>query len=529
MKKFAIIVMSFILSVGLSACRQDLNDGSTGGRPQGPEDGDNVESSEELAILFTNDLHSQIEPLSMDASYNADKGGVARIKVLIDSVRTARNNAVIVADAGDFVQGTWYFTCFDGEVEMKIQKELGYDGKTIGNHEFDKKMNGLGYMLSLNEVTAVSSNYDFSGTPLSSEVCESVIIERAGHKIGFIGLGPRLFRLVDPLACEGVVYSQPLDVADGAAARLKEEGAEMVIALSHLGFNDDTSVLYNDGGVAANTRNIDVIIGGHSHTFLTKPFYVRNLDEQEVPIVQTGSRGIYLGSMTIDFTKVPGRDRFSYRLIPVNSRLDNRIDPAFAGILSLYSDELEESMNEILGYCPEALGKGYPQGLLGNWAADALAVKCEEIFGVIPDLAVCNNGGLRAEISAGDVMRKDIYAVFPFDNKLTLIDIKGSTLLEFFDNMASSCQPLSSSVRLKISDMKVAEVKVGGKAIDPEKTYRVCTLDYLVNSNHYHLGEYISRQDSFEFVYDIICDYVCELTSQGLEVGAEIDDRAVNI
>ena len=531
MKRILIIILCACLSAGFISCHH----GERATEPENPGNvDDNKETGDEkpdgeagagndVVILFTNDLHSQIEPIGKDATYNPDKGGVARIKVLVDSVRAAEK-AVIVADAGDFVQGTYYFTCLGGDVEMMVQKEIGYDVRTIGNHEFDKKIPGLKHMLSLNEVTTVSSNYDFSRTVLSNEVKESAIIEAGGHKIGFIGLGVRLSGLVAPNACENVDYSLPLNKADKIAKELKANGAEMVIALSHLGYNSDVTFPYYDSGVAAQTENIDFIIGGHSHTFMMKEQYVENEAGNAVPIVQTGSKGIYLGYMKIHLDKV-GKQRFSYRLIPVDSRLDSRIDPAFASKLAYYSEKLEQSMSEVLGYCTSTLRKGSPQGTLGNWATDSMVEMCEDVFGVTPDLAVCNNGGLRAEISNGDVTRSDIYAVFPFDNKMTLLELTGTSLLKFFDSMAVNTEPLSAGVRLVIKDGAVKSVSVGGKAIDPKAKYKICTIDYLVESGRHSLDENTSRQDSAEYIYDLFCDHVKKITARGGSLQADIDDR----
>ncbi|MDE7127425.1 MAG: bifunctional metallophosphatase/5'-nucleotidase [Bacteroidales bacterium] len=522
----------YICSIALIALCQGCSSGSEMPSGNGSQDGSQTENpgnqpespADELVLLFTNDLHSQIEPLDEASTYNAGKGGVARIKVLVDSVKAAEK-AVILADAGDFVQGTYYFTCLNGVVEMKVQKEIGYDIRTVGNHEFDKKVTGLNYMFSQNDVVTVSSNYNFSSTPLSGKVQDSAMIETSGIKVGFIGLGARLDGLVDPVSCEGVVYSYPWENADRLAAALKEAGADIVIALSHLGYNAQSDARYYDRGFAMSTENIDFIIGGHSHTFLTREVYVTNLAGKQVPIVQTGCKGIYLGYMKIEMKK-SGKERFSYRLIPVNSRLDSRIDQGFASVLEGYSAELKKTMEEVLGHCPATLRKGTPQGLLGNWAADAMVEICEETFGVAPDMAICNNGGLRAELPAGEVTRSRIYSIFPFDNKLTLIEVKGSVMLQMFNSISRyNGEPVSAGVQLAIKDGQVASVKIGGKEISPEKTYKVCTLDFLSNSDHYSLGSYISRKDSEEFVYELICSHVKKLTASGCKVEASYDSR----
>ena len=488
-----------------------------------PSQSSGEEPSEDIVILFTNDLHSQIEPISKTETYNADKGGLVRMKVLVDSVRAAEK-AVILADAGDFVQGTFYFTCLDGDVEMKAQEAMGYDIRTVGNHEFDKKISGMQYMFGQNSVVTVSSNYDFSGTPLSNNIVPKAIIETGGHKIGFIGLGARLEGLVNPKSCEGVEYSYPSESADRLARELKNEGAEMVIALSHLGFNRESTAKYYDKGFVAATSNIDFVIGGHSHTFLMQEQYVTNLAGKEVPIVQTGSKGIYLGYMKIRMNK-SGRERFSYRLIPVNGRLDSRADPTFAGIMEGYKRDLDQTMSEVLGYCPTALRKGSPEGKLGNWTTDAMVEICKDVFGVTPDFAICNNGGLRAEFPSGALTRDRIFATYPFDNKFCLLELKGAVVLQLFDAEAKSLEPVSSSVRLEVCNGEVVSVKLNGQDIDPEGNYRICTIDYLSDTGRFGMDKYRSRTDSEKYQYELFSDYVKALTAAGKKIQASIDGR----
>ncbi|MCI6428559.1 MAG: 5'-nucleotidase C-terminal domain-containing protein, partial [Rikenellaceae bacterium] len=233
---------------------------------------------------------------------------------------------------------------------------------------------------------------------------------------------------------------------------------------------------------------------------------------------------IYLGYMKINM-KSSGRERFSYRLIPVNKRLDSRIDRDFADKLGVYSAQLEKAMSEVLGTCPQTLRKGSPQGRLGNWATDAMVEICEDVFGEKPDFAICNNGGLRAELPEGDVTKGRIYAVFPFDNKLSLLEMNGAKLLSLFDYEANYPEPVSAGVSLVIRDGKVESVKLGGKEIDPKATYKVCTIDYLSNTNHYCLGEYLSRKDSEEYLYDLFCDHVRKLTTAGKNVTSSLDSR----
>ena len=192
------------------------DDGEDGDGGNG--DGENIEEPEEkeFVILFTNDFHSQIEPLSKEETYNADRGGIKRIKALVDSVRTAEKT-VFLADAGDYVQGTYYFSLLNGAVEMRILNEIGYDVRTLGNHEFDKRMTGLYDMLSWSSVPVVASNYDFSRSNLANRVEQSMIIEKNGVKVGFIGLNVDMNNLVAPSSREGVDWQNAINVADDLA------------------------------------------------------------------------------------------------------------------------------------------------------------------------------------------------------------------------------------------------------------------------------------------------------------------------
>lgn len=479
----------------------------------------------EFVILFTNDFHSQIEPLSKEETYNADRGGIKRIKALVDSVRTAEK-AVLLADAGDFVQGTYYFSLLNGMVEMMAMEELGYDVRTLGNHEFDKKMSGLGDMLALSSVPVVASNYDFSSTSLADYVGNSVILEAGDVKVGFIGLNVRLENLVDPKACEGVVWQNAINVADSEAKMLRDQGADMVIALSHLGYEKNSDLKYYDRGIVMNTRHIDMIIGGHSHTFLNYADYVTNLDGDKVPVVQTGSKGICLGYAKIKISK-EGNLTFNYKLIPVKSHLDSKLDRAFSDMIDAYSATVSAKMDEVIGTCPSAIRKGSPESPLGNLTADALIWMAKEYYDVDADVSLYNTGGIRAEISAGDLTIGDVYAVYPFDNVLSIATMKGKDLKSLFDYVASSGgMPVNAGVRLVISGDKVKSVTVNGKQIEDNKDYKIATIDYLMNLGRYGLQNATSRNDSPDIIRDCFVDYFRHLAAEnGGKITAAKDGR----
>lgn len=533
-RTYASILLITILGL-LSVCceRQEkpdgpINSGSSSENRPGDTGSPETPQEKEFVILFTNDFHSQIEPLSKNETYNADRGGIKRIKALVDSVRAAEP-AVLLADAGDFVQGTYYFSLLNGLVEMTILEELGYDVLTLGNHEFDKKMDGLGYMMSLSSVPVVATNYDFSHTGIDKYVESSIILDAGNTKVGFIGLNVRLLNLVDPTACEGVIWQDAINVADDEARKLRDQGADIVIALSHLGYERDSNRQYYDRGIAMNTRHIDMIIGGHTHTFLNYADYITNLDGDRVPVVQTGCKGICLGYAKIRIND-NGKPSFTYKLIPVKNHLDKKTDPEFAKKIDTYAAEVTQKMDEVIGYCPKAIRKGSPESPLGNLTADALIWMAKEYQDIDADVSLYNSGGIRAEISAGELTVGDVYAVYPFDNVLSISTIKGRDLRKLFDYVASSGgMPVNAGVKLVIGGGEVQSVTINGKAIDDNKEYKIATIDYLMNLGRYGLENATNRHDSPVIIRDYFVEYFKYLAAQNdrNEITSDKDGRIV--
>lgn len=495
---------------------EDESSGGTNDSPDNENNGnsqDGEDSEEpgrepipgEFVILFTNDFHSQIEPLSKEEKYNADRGGIKRIKALVDSVRAAEP-VVLLADAGDLVQGTFYFSLLNGVVEMMILEELGYDVRTLGNHEFDKKMTGLGEMLAMSKVPVVSTNYDCSNTNISRYVTSSTMIQAGTVKVGFVGLNIKLEGLVDPTSCEGVIWQDnAYSLADHEAANLRSQGADIVIALSHLGYSQTSNAYYYDRGVAQRTRNIDMIIGGHSHTFINQADYVNNLDRDPVPIVQTGSKGICLGYAKVKIGN-DGKPSFTYRLIPVKNHLDSKLDPVFSAKIDSYAAEIDE-MNDVIGYCPYAMSKGNPESPLSNLTADGLIWAAKEFHNVDADISIYNSGGIRTSISEGNLTVSDVYALYPFDNILSVVTMKGKDLKDFFEIVARyGGMPINAGVRLVIRNNAVKSVTVNGKEIEDDKEYRIATIDYLVNTEDYFNAK-IAREDFNICVREYFVEY----------------------
>ncbi|AYN03408.1 MULTISPECIES: bifunctional UDP-sugar hydrolase/5'-nucleotidase [unclassified Flavobacterium] len=253
-----------------------------------------------ITILHTNDVHSHIDPFPADDPRNANMGGVSRRAALIDSIRKENPN-VLLLDAGDIFQGTPYFNYYGGELEFKLMSMMKYDASTIGNHDFDNGVDGLYAQMPHAKFEFISSNYDFKNTAMDGLVKPYKIFNKDGIKIGVFGLGIQLEGLVDKLMYKETVYNDPVETAHDMVRILKkEQKCDLVICLSHLGYKyRDDATRMCDLKLAEQTQDIDLIIGGHTHTFLDKPTIVKNKSGEDVLVNQVGCYGINVGR--IDF------------------------------------------------------------------------------------------------------------------------------------------------------------------------------------------------------------------------------------
>lgn len=253
-----------------------------------------------LTILHTNDVHSHIDPFPADDPRNANMGGIARRAALIETIRQENPN-VLLLDAGDIFQGTPYFNYYGGELEFKLMSMMKYDLSTIGNHDFDNGIPGLYAQMPHAKFDFISANYDFKNTLMDGLVKPYKVFMKNGIKVGVFGLGVKLDGLVDKKMYEETVYNDPVETSHEMVRILKQEQkCDLVVCLSHLGYeykNDKGMIC--DLNLAALTQDIDLIIGGHTHTFLDKPTLVKNLVGKEVLVNQVGCYGINLGR--IDF------------------------------------------------------------------------------------------------------------------------------------------------------------------------------------------------------------------------------------
>jgi 5'-nucleotidase len=262
------------------------------------------EEYEKLVLLHTNDTHSRLDPF--DSGDFKGLGGVAARKTIIDKIRTEEKNVLLV-DAGDIFQGTPYFNMFLGELEIKAMSMLGYDAATMGNHDFDAGLENFGKQMQHANFPFIVSNYDFSDTILHNKIAPYKIIKKGKIKIGIFGLGIELDGLVHKDLYLNTQYQDPVSTAKKWATYLKqEEKCDIVILLSHLGYSYNSGKKISDVVLSEIIDNVDVVIGGHTHTFLKSPDIIKNNFGKFVIVNQVGWGGINLGRLDIYLQKETG-------------------------------------------------------------------------------------------------------------------------------------------------------------------------------------------------------------------------------
>jgi len=272
-----------------------------------------------LTILHTNDVHSRLEPFPMDGGRNQGLGGVAARAKIIDQIR-ASEEQVLLFDAGDIFQGTPYFNIYRGEPDIRAMSAMRYDACTIGNHDFDAGMENLATQLSRHaNFPMLVSNYDFSDTPMEGRVEPYRIFRKGRLKIGVFGVGIELRGLVPDNLYGKTQYLDPIPVANQTADRLKNRGCDLVVCLSHLGYQYRSNKV-SDELLAKETEKIDVIIGGHTHTFFEKPAVLRNKAGKDVVINQVGWAGINLGRLDFEFSKFSGKKMTNSERISISEK-----------------------------------------------------------------------------------------------------------------------------------------------------------------------------------------------------------------
>ena len=449
-----------------------------------------------ITILHTNDFHARFEPISKyDGPCGAEDntagecfGGTARLVTAIQEAKARTNNAILV-DGGDQFQGTLFYSYYKGQMAAEMMNKLGYDGMTVGNHEFDDGPEVLASFMSAVNFPILMSNADVSAEPLlADKLAKSTVIERGGEKIGLIGLTPED---TDELASPGdnVKFSDPVTAVQGEVDRLTAMGVNKIIVLSHSSYAIDQKV-------AAETTGVDVIVGGHSNTLLSNtneraegpyPKMVGN-----TAIVQAYAYGKYLGELNVTFDDAGNITQATGEPILIDAAVAE--DAETVARISEMAAPLEEIRNKIVADTAEPIGGDRAvcraqECSMGNLIADAMLARVAD-QGV--SVAIQNGGGIRASIDVGQVTMGDVLTVLPFQNTLSTFEVTGAVLVEALENGVSQVEegagrfPQVAGMTFAFdaaapAGSRVSDVMIGGAPVDMEKAYGVVSNNYVRN------------------------------------------------
>ena len=448
-----------------------------------------------LTILHTNDFHARFEPISRfdsgcAAEDNAEGkcfGGTARLVTSVAEARARSNNSILV-DGGDQFQGTLFYTYYKGAAAAEFMNKLGYDGMTVGNHEFDDGPEVLKGFMDAVSFPVLMSNADVSGEPLLADtLMKSTVIERGGEQIGLIGLTPEN---TDELASPGpgVIFSDPSAAVQTEVDKLAGMGVNKIIVLSHSGYGVDQVV-------AANTTGVDVIVGGHTNTLLGD-------DERAVgpyptmvgdtAIVHAYAYGKFLGELNVTFDDDGELIEASGAPILIDGNVVE--DPDTVARVAELAEPLDEIRNMVVADAAAMIEGDRSvcramECAMGNLIADAML---ERVADQGIQIAFQNSGGIRASIDAGEVTMGEVLTVLPFQNTLSTYQVTGETMVAALENGVSQHEegsgrfPQVSGMSFVVDlaaapGARISDVMVGGMPIDPAATYGVVSNNFVRN------------------------------------------------
>ncbi|ETW13610.1 5'-nucleotidase [Roseivivax marinus] len=490
-----------------------------------------------MTILHTNDFHARFEPISKyDSTCAAEDneagecfGGTARLVTAIEEARGRAENPVLL-DGGDQFQGTLFYTYYKGELAAEMMNKLGYDAMTVGNHEFDDGPEVLRGFADAIDFPILMSNADISEEPeLADAIQKSTVIERAGEKIGLIGLTPQD---TDELASPGpnISFSDPVPAVQAEVDRLTEEGVNKIVVLSHSGYGVDQRV-------AEETTGVDVIVGGHTNTLLG------DMEGAEGPyptmvgdtaIVQAYAYGKFLGELTVTFddegvvTEATGAPIIMDAAVTENEETVARIAEAAEPLDEIRNEVVAETASEIDGSRETCRAEVCEMGVL---VADAMLDRVQD-QGI--DVAITNGGGLRASIDSGEVTMGEVLTVLPFQNTLSTFRVSGSVIVEALENGVSQIEegggrfPQVAGMSFAVDPSaepgsRVSDVMIGGEPIEPDTLYGVVSNNYVRNGGDGY-SMFIDARDAYDYGPDL-ADVTAEFLADQGPYEPYTDDR----
>ncbi|SEQ47338.1 bifunctional metallophosphatase/5'-nucleotidase [Thalassovita taeanensis] len=496
-----------------------------------------------LTILHTNDFHARFEPISKydsgcsEADNTEGKcfGGTARLVAAVEEARKRSNNAILV-DGGDQFQGTLFYSYYKGKMAAEFMNKLGYDAMTVGNHEFDDGPEVLSGFMDAVDFPVLMSNADVSGEAmLAGKLAKSTVIERGGEKLGLIGLTPQD---TDELASPGpnVIFTDPVHAVQGEVDKLTAEGVNKIIVLSHSGYRVDQRV-------AAETTGVDVIVGGHTNTYLSN-----TSDRAEGPyptmvgdtaIVSAYAYGKFLGELNVTFSDAGALIEAKGEALIMDAAVTE--DAPTKERIAVLAQPLDEIRSKVVAETAEAIDgdKGSCRAgecTMGNLVADAMLARVKA-QGV--QIAIQNGGGLRASIDGGPVTMGEVLTVLPFQNTLSTFQAKGSTLIAALENGLSQIEdgagrfPQVAGMKLvydpaaapgsRVVSVVVAEGDTF-VPLDPEKVYGVVTNNYVRNGGDGYKVLGVEGMNAYDFGPDL-ADVTAEYLAQHTPYSPYLDGR----
>jgi len=478
-----------------------------------------------ITILHTNDMHGQTHS-SVDKKVSEDNqlGGLAYLGATIKKEKEADPENTLLLDAGDISTGGPISDYFKAIPMVDAMNFLGYDAMTVGNHEFDKGRDSLRAIIDNANFPVLSANM-VDKSPEGPLNVKPYIMKKVGDlKVGILGLTTTdtsdLLREKDK---EFIKFQSAVDTAKKMIPRMRKEGADLIIVLSHLGYKKDCDL-------AKKVDGIDVIVGGHSHTELDKPITVKN-----TIIAQAGQKGRNLGKLELQVSRSRGKAKVSAvksKLIPISDKSATP-SPDVGKILKKYSDRLEPILNREIGVVSEPLTqRDYhiykEESTLCNFAIDAIRKKGQS------DFAIINPSGLRSNINKGKVTVRDMFKLYPWEDKVAVVKMKGATVKKVLEEcMSDTLHGFAISGMNVVIDPdrpegeQVVSIKTpDGKPLDPEKTYSMSTRSWFVDDSAIipSFNEIESRRD-----VGLIRDALIEQVEQKQVITAKRDGRLVNL
>ncbi len=444
--------------------------------------GSRIARADKILILHTNDVHSHQDAFDdfNRGQHHPGTGGAPRRAAMISQLR-AEGAPTLLLDAGDVFQGTAFFNFYQGRLDYQVMAMMKYDVGVLGNHDLDAGYAHQQELVPLTGCPVLSANVE---VPSGSDpgkmklLCPpDTMMEVGGHKIGIFGLTTEdLVGITDKRKNPGLAVLRAEPVATEEVKKLRAAGAELVIALTHIGLREDSSL-------AMHVPGIDLIVGGHSHTFLNRLAMVQHADATNgwggTAIVQTGRYGVNLGRIDMDFDGAKPV-KLEYKLLPVDETGPG--DPVVAAFLQPYKAHVDSVMGEVIGTATGDFSQsesGRSETAIGNLVADALREATRA------DVGLENWGGIRASLAKGPVKLLDVYSMLPFDNEVGSAEYSAEQVKDLFDYIARTNL---SRGRGQISGASFVEtpagadsILVGGKPLDPARTYTVGSTDFLLN------------------------------------------------